>query len=227
MKPLINIYTSLRKTPISLHAYFDNRSFYDLLDSSQYDLQKISAVEMIFDVEKSENSANSIPGLYDIINTTILDLRPILIVSESPQPRNKIKSYKGIFWGMELKGAIYQEFASLDPNLSFFVGMVDLKNLSEDNLSRFIYNSSYCFITYVPKSIELSNTYLEALKDFYDPRFGINYFKLITIYCGESNRVVMRVGGDGGRSYFSLQYFLPSNHRNQIVKKLSAGIAFA
>ncbi len=76
----------------------------------------------------------------------------------------------------------------------------------------FFFNDTQCFgIIRESRGILNWNELNELSDQYFDEDYGINYLKLIINYLPKSN-IIFRVGGDGGRTYHSLQYFIPKKN---------------
>ncbi|MEM1134595.1 MAG: hypothetical protein AAGI07_02060, partial [Bacteroidota bacterium] len=72
----------------------------------------------------------------------------------------------------------------------------------------FFFNSSQNFILLRKDKMIETDLDIIVQNNIYDENYGINYLKLLSTTCSNSSNLLLRAGGDGGKTSFSLQLFV-------------------
>jgi hypothetical protein len=197
-----------------LNAWKDENSF-PIKNASDLDLQslnKLNAIEFVFPGTKGDSS------IFDELFIKFNHFLKLLLASNSipayifksefkSQLPNRIRTYKGIF--PKINQAEYCQYeCSLQNGNSIIAGLI---RLNENNISIYkelFYDSDTSFII-ISRKLILSKGFINNIVQnsmVHKNTSYLNYLRVLNDYCTTGD-IIIRMGGDGGDRYISLQLF--------------------
>jgi hypothetical protein len=130
----------------------------------------------------------------------------IFAIEHNSSVISKLRSYKGFIDKSKVEGGLFLEKEILVSNKeSRFAFIGALSNLNFTYLTKFIFDSHYCFLI-SSENDYINEVNLEELASFFPLRgtTHINFLKAMIELCRKGD-FIYRIGGDDGEEYWSLQ----------------------
>lgn len=153
------------------------------------------------------------------LNKVLEDLNGYFFIREIEQVVSKMRSYRGIVKSLKDDTINFFEKEYLTGSDSFFASLVDLDTITPQVLLDRLFDASYNFIIWREGVFDKEDFVDNVGTNFYE-NFGFNYSKFIVKEMIERNPILLRIGGDHGKSYYSLQFFVRKDLKEYLKNRL-------
>jgi hypothetical protein len=187
-------------------------------------LNKIDVIEFFFDIKKGL-AHNEIVSEFENHIEKIISCLPnkgYIFTSDFKKGiKSKIRSYKGLNNKLDKEHFISSEI-EFDNNYSLIAGIIDVNENFNMYRSAFYDSSIRFFISTSRVDFYSIATIKEIVNNCMSHRStsALNYANIALKYLAHPDDVLMRVSGDGGINYFSVQLFVNKNYTNNILEIL-------
>jgi len=202
-----------------------------LTPSELHDLETIMVTEIVF--EGTRGRSEKFDGLF---NNVILYLHEVLSTIGFPayvfeaefksQKRNRIRTYKGIVPKNINKEDYIQNEIILPSGYSIFGAVIQLKGNNYMQILDLFTDSANSFVIISNDGAFFQlNTIEDLLKNYmmHKSTSELNFLKLAMYYCLKDD-ILIRIGGDGGDRYVSIQVFCLRSRKDIILSAINGAI---
>jgi hypothetical protein len=208
----IDIYPSLLNCERFTIGEKDVRSFdtKSLTNEEKSKLTNFIGIELSFNSQDLNSSLQVSTSILAIIKS-IEGYEKILCLRELTQAKSKTRSFKGILKSLKIPEIQYLE-KEVDVNNfeSYFVSLIDMSSISPIIFKELFFNYSQNFILLrkCKPTLNLDDFHILVNGNIYKNEYGIDYLNLLLYLTNlDDSNLLLRAGGDGGKSILSLQLF--------------------
>jgi hypothetical protein len=217
MRTEITVFDDLADAKDLTLAYNDLRSF-DVEKISESDRHLLSTVRGIeINFQSQLYGVDQIGGLILDFNLK-LNASNLFVMRSNLQPVSRIRSHLGLLKSEKSSKIDFleKEFV-VGINESYFAAIAKLETLPLKVFLLYFFDRRNNFVLLNSDRGFSFDSLDDLCEDTYHSNYGIDYLELILRLARRGECFIARAGGDGGRSYYTLQYFISEDRSHLLL----------